>query len=150
MKLFFKTLVVSLMIVAIVSLIGSAVNYDMNWYESSKPSFSPPDWLFGVVWTILYIMIAFSLTFAWTSAKRIQKRKLSLLFGVNLAANAIWTIIFFGMHLPLLALVDLAIIWLSTLSLIIFTRKIDKRAAWLLVPYLVWVSLAAVLNAAFL
>ena len=148
--MFFKTLVVSLMIVAIVALIGSAVNYDMNWYESSKPSFSPPDWLFGVVWTILYIMIAFSLTFAWTSAKRIQKRKLSLLFGVNLAANAIWTIIFFGMHLPLLALVDLAIIWLSTLSLIIFTRKIDKRAAWLLVPYLVWVSLAAVLNAAFL
>lgn len=149
MKPFFKTLVVSLVIVAIVALIGSAVNYDMNWYESSKPSFSPPDWLFGVVWTILYIMIAFSLAFAWTSAKKTQKRKLSLLFGVNLAANAIWTIIFFGMHLPLLALVDLAIIWLSIILIIVFTWKIDKRAAWFLVPYLVWVSLAAVLNAAF-
>ena len=148
---FIKTFIVSLIITTLVGLIGIlAFPKDMSWYQASKPSFSPPNYLFGIVWPILYILIALSLALVWISANKRQKNKVAQAYGLNLAANALWTPLFFGFRLPLIAFVDIAVIWSTIVWMIFLAKKIDKRASWLLLPYLLWVTFAAILNLYFL
>lgn len=117
------------------------------WYAGlQKPSWNPPNWLFGPVWTVLYIMMGVS---AWLVWKRggfsLHARALGL-FLVQLAINAAWSWIFFGLHLMLFGFIDILLIILFTSLTCRAFYKVSRTAAWLLVPYLAWLSFAAVLN----
>lgn len=112
-----------------------------EWYSTlNKPSFSPPNWVFAPVWIILYILMGISLYLIWT------RRKVPTVFWIQLILNAFWSIIFFGMRNPTLALVDIAALWIAIVLTIKAFYKINKIAANLLYPYLVWVSFATILN----
>jgi translocator protein len=113
-----------------------------TWFPSLvKPSFNPPSWLFAPVWTTLYIMLAVAAWLVWL-------RKGSLvLFYVQLALNFAWSLLFFGLHSPAMALVDIVAMWVAILLTLLAFWKVDRRAGWLMVPYLAWVSFAGVLNA---
>ncbi len=147
-----KVLVVSLIIVLGISFVGSLFtsgNTDSSWYLENKPSFTPPSWVFGPVWTILYLLIALSLYFVWTKAKRNEKKKIVVIYGINLVANVLWSYLFFGIQNPLLSFIDLLVIFGSIIGMMVVAEKIDRKVAWLLVPYLLWVGFAGVLNFAF-
>ncbi len=119
-----------------------------NWYENlNKPFFNPPNWIFGPVWTLLYLMMGVAAYLVWRKRKEVLNAKFSLvIFIVHLVFNASWSIAFFGMQNPGLAFGNIIILWGMILFLIIRFWKIDKVAAWLLVPYLFWVSFASLLN----
>jgi tryptophan-rich sensory protein len=144
-----KVLIISLLVVYAVAAIGgllttSAVN--SSWYEQIKPSITPPNWIFPVVWNVLFFLIALSLYFAWMSAKAKEKGGIALIFGLNLALNVLWSYFYFYSQKPSWAFFELMLLWLSTALMIYTTWKINKKSAWLLVPYLVWLSFAGVLN----
>jgi translocator protein len=114
----------------------------VTWFPTLvKPSFNPPAWLFAPVWTTLYIMMAVAAWLVW-----LRKGSLAL-FYVQLALNFTWSLLFFGLHSPAMALVDIAAMWVAILLTLLGFWKVDARAGWLLVPYLAWVSFASLLNA---
>lgn len=144
-------LIISLVLVSAVSYLGSlaTINSIPTWYATlSKPSFQPPNWIFGPVWTILYLMIAVSLFLVWKNnkAKPTLKKKAYTIFSVQLFLNMLWSMIFFGAHEILSALVIVVLLWLAIIMNILAFYKISKSAGWLLVPYLLWVSFASILN----
>lgn len=118
------------------------------WYASLiKPSFNPPSWLFGPVWTILYAMIGISLyLFITSKAKTKDKRKGYLIFSVQILLNFIWSPVFFGMQNIFGGLMIIILLWLSIILNLFIFYKISKASAWLLVPYWLWVSFASILN----
>ncbi len=117
------------------------------WYASlHKPSWNPPAWVFGPVWTLLYTMMAVSVWLVWRRGGFALQRASLSLFLAQLALNAAWTPLFFGLHQPGLAFVDIALLWLGIVATITAFRRVHCGAAWLLVPYLLWVSFASVLN----
>ena len=119
-----------------------------SWYSQLiQLNFSPPNWLFGPVWTILYILMGISLFLIWQ--KGLKKKDLKFAFGIfllQLLFNAWWSILFFGLKDPKLAFVDIVILWFLIVFVIYLFSGIRKLAAWLLVPYLLWVSFATILN----
>jgi translocator protein len=149
----FKVLIICFVLVFGVSFIGSYFTISEtsgSWYLENKPSFTPPNWLFGPVWSVIYLMIALSLYFVWLGANGKEKKKVAVAFGVNLFANVFWSNLFFGLQNPTLAFIDILVIIGSIIAMMIVTVKIDKKAMWLLVPYLLWVSFAGILNFAFI
>ena len=118
------------------------------WYMNlNKPVFSPPNWVFGPVWTLLYLLMGIAVYLVWIQ-KSTQKTKISLTFFIaQLIFNFLWSVLFFAMQSPLFALVDIIILWLLIVGTIIKFYPLSKIAAYLLVPYLVWVSFATILNA---
>ncbi len=147
-----KVFAASFFIVFIVAMIGSLAIGDTvssHWYLSNKPSFTPPGYVFGPAWTALYAMIAISLYLAWTRVGK-GKWNIGIVFGANLFLNALWSVLFFGLRNPLLAFIDIVLMWITIILMIKVSCKIDQRAAWLLVPYLLWVTFATALNATFL
>lgn len=149
-KISWKALITCFIIIFIVSLIGSSFTYssvNTPWYQSIKPSITPPNWVFPIVWTILYILIALSMYYAWMSSKNKKQKKLVIIFfTLNLYFNILWTILYFGQQNILGAFADIILMWISIISLIFITHKINKISAYLLIPYLLWVSFAGVLN----
>ncbi len=144
-----KVLVICLFIVYAVAFVGSMITYknaNVEWYNSTKTALTPPNFVFMIVWNILFFLIAFSLFFSWTNAKKKQKMKIGLVFGINFVLNMLWSILFFEFKRPDLAFFELIALWASIVSMIYATWKIDKKSAYLLVPYLLWVSFAGVLN----
>lgn len=127
--------------------IGAIFTFDAipNWYAGlQKPSFSPPNWVFGPVWTTLYFMMGVSAYFAWKQGK---KASFALkIFAVQLFLNALWSILFFGLRSPLLGLVGILPLWLSIAFCIKLFWPLDRKAAYLLLPYIAWVSFATLLN----
>lgn len=119
-----------------------------TWYSTlNRPSFSPPNWVFGPVWTILYFMMGVSAYLIWVKGLKNKKIKVALMyFLIQLFLNLLWSIIFFGFHSPVLALIDIILLWLMILQTILKFNKISKQSSYLLVPYLLWVSFALVLN----
>ena len=117
-----------------------------SWYFAiAKPSFNPPNWVFGPVWTLLYILMGISLYLAISHG---AKKKAKILFGTQLALNTLWSIIFFGMETPLLAFICIVMLWLAILLTIIEFWKTSRTAAYLLIPYICWVTFASALNIA--
>jgi tryptophan-rich sensory protein len=115
-----------------------------TWYKNlRKPSFNPPSWIFGPVWTILYLLMGIS---GYLILESNAKSFVLILFFVQLILNAIWTPIFFGAKKLGLAFIELAFMWLAILLTIIFSWHISTLAALLLLPYLFWVSFAGLLN----
>lgn len=118
------------------------------WFDAlNKPSWNPPSYLFGPVWTILYLMMGISLGLIWKNkAAEINKRNQYIIFGGQLFLNFCWSIIFFRLHNPLLALMDIVLMLVLIILTIMSFARYSKPAAWLLVPYLAWVSFATFLN----
>lgn len=119
------------------------------WYASlNKPSWNPPSWIFGPVWTLLYAMMALAAWLVWRRGGFAAQRVPLTFFLVQLALNAAWTPLFFGLHQPGCAFADIVMLWLAiALTLATFWR-VHRVAAYLLVPYLGWVSFASALNLA--
>jgi tryptophan-rich sensory protein len=113
-----------------------------TWYPTlEKPFFNPPSWIFGPVWTTLYFLMGISLFLVW------GKKKTDLTwFWAQLALNAFWSIVFFGMKSPGLAFLVIVLLWISIFLTIKSFYKINKNAAYLLYPYLAWVTFASILN----
>lgn len=115
-----------------------------TWYATlNKPFFSPPNWVFGPVWTVLYVLMGISLYLVW------GKKKVNLKwFWVQLFLNTIWSVAFFGLKSPALAFVVIILLWFSIFQTIKTFAKVNKTVSFLLWPYFVWVSFATILNLA--
>ncbi len=132
----------------LVAIVGGLATDIGPWYQAlNKPSWQPPDWLFGPVWTVIYALAALAGVIAWRHAQRgAERHRIIVLFALNAALNVLWSWLFFGWHRPDLALAEVGFLWLSILALILALGRIAPAAGWLLVPYLLWVSFAAFLN----
>ena len=129
-------------IAAYVTITGSG-----SWYEDlQKPEWNPPSWLFGPVWTLLYILMGIAFYLVWKGeGSSPQKRLAMTLWGVQLLLNFCWSIIFFKLQETGWATVEIALLWLALLATIFAFARLSRLAAWLLVPYISWVSFAAYL-----
>lgn len=131
-------------------IIGSVftVSSIPTWYATlNRPPLSPPNWLFGPVWTTLYALMGIAAFLVWK--KGLDRKDVKLALGIflgQLVLNSLWSIIFFGLQNPGAALVEIIFLWLAIVATIMAFAKISKSAAWLLLPYLLWVSFAAYLN----
>lgn len=118
-----------------------------DWYAGlKKPSWNPPGWVFGPVWTTLYVMMAVAAWLVWKHGGFAVQRRPLMLFLVQLVLNAAWTPLFFGMHQPGLAFAEIVLLWLAIVATFAAFRSVTRTAAWLLAPYLAWVGFAAALN----
>ena len=133
--------------VAFVSGLATAAGV-RDWYPSLvKPSFTPPDWLFGPTWTVLYIMMGIALWWVWRRQGEVPVRTPLILFTAQLALNALWSVLFFGLRWPGAALVDILLLWVAIGLTILAFRRVSVRAAVFMLPYWAWVTFAAALNA---
>lgn len=118
------------------------------WYASlQKPAFTPPSWVFAPVWATLFLLMGIALFLVWE--KRAEKREARLalyVFGVQFALNIIWSLLFFGLRAPFLAFIEIIILWISILATMVLFYRVSKPAGVLFVPYLAWVTAAALLN----
>jgi benzodiazapine receptor len=143
-------LVACIMMCQIAGIIGSIFTMPAitSWYSTlQKPWFTPPNWVFGPVWLTLYTLIGIALYFVLEKGWKKKTNKIALgLFASQLALNTVWSIVFFGMKQLLGGFVIIAILWLLILATIYFFYKISKKAGILLMPYIVWVTIASALN----
>lgn len=132
-----------------VGILGSLFTLSQipTWYATlNKPFFSPPSFIFGPVWATLYALMGISLVLALEKTPKKKKNLIIGLFGLQLFLNFLWSIFFFRAHNPQLAFIDIIALLVSILGLIFMFKKFSKPSAWLLVPYLLWVSFASFLN----
>ena len=128
-------------LIGVLGVTGTAAEYR----NLDQPSWAPPSWLFGPVWTVLYAMIAVA---GWLVWRRTGWNRALTVYAVQLALNAIWTPIFFGFGRYGLALADIVVLWVLIGATVWLFRPVSRTAAWLLVPYWAWVTFATALNAA--
>jgi tryptophan-rich sensory protein len=123
-----------------------------TWYKGLvKPSFNPPDWLFGPAWTALYLLMAVAAWLVWKQGIGAAGVKLALaVFFLQLVLNALWSVLFFGLRSPLAGLIGISGLWSAILATIVLFLRVSVPAGVLLLPYIGWVSFAALLNAAIL
>lgn len=119
-----------------------------TWYTTlQKPVFSPPNWIFGPVWTLLYLMMGVSLYIFWNTKTNTKERHQGFsLFFVQLALNVLWSLLFFGLKSPIAAFIGIIILWFAIYLTIRKFLQVSKFAGWFLIPYLAWVSFATILN----
>lgn len=119
-----------------------------TWYQGiQRPEWNPPNWVFGPVWTALYVLMGIGLYLVWKGPERSpQKTRAITLWSVQLLFNFLWSFLFFNRHQIGLALADLVLLWFLILLTIFAFARINKTAAWLLVPYISWVTFAGILN----
>ena len=143
-------LTVSVLACLLAGFIGSIATMPSipTWYASlQKPAFNPPNWIFGPVWTTLFIMMGVAAFLVWDKGLENKKVRISLaIFGLQLLLNVLWSILFFGLQSPLYAFIDIIMLWASILATIIYFYRISAAAAYLLIPYILWVSFASILN----
>ena len=144
----------SILLCQAAGLIGSVFTTPAipTWYASlKKPFFTPPSWIFAPVWVTLFTLMGISLYIVWKKGlgRRELRRGVSL-FGVQLALNVLWSVVFFGMHSPLYGLIIIVLLWAVLLATVIAFYRISKPAGMLLIPYFLWGSFASVLNLAIL
>ena len=131
-----------------VAMLGGLMTDLGPWYAALKqPPWKPPDWAFGPIWTTIFALAAAAGVIGWRRAPTRADRDLLLgLFAVNGFLNVFWSLLFFRLHRPDWALLEVPFLWLSVLALIVVLARYARVAAWLLAPYLVWVTIAAALN----
>ncbi len=143
-------LIISIVICQLAGVFGTIFTYDSisNWYVGlNKPALNPPDWLFGPVWIILYLMMGISLFIIWKEdLKNKEIKSAFILFMIQLIFNASWSIVFFGAQTTIGGLIVIIILWILILVTILKFMKISRTAGILLIPYLLWVSFATYLN----
>ncbi|WP_425613006.1 TspO/MBR family protein [Xanthomonas hydrangeae] len=138
----------SLMLCYLVAALGAmaSIKAASFYAELQRPAWAPPGWLFGPAWTVLYGMMAVSVWLVWRRGGWNSTRGALSLFVLQLGLNGLWSWLFFAWHLGAWAFVDIAALWLALVLTIVAFAKWQRVAAWLLVPYLLWVSFAAALN----
>ncbi|KAA1243879.1 TspO/MBR family protein [Aquimarina sp. RZ0] len=150
MKIKLLRIGIAILVCLLMGFLGSiATQSSINtWYPVlNKPSFTPPNWLFAPVWTTLYIMIGIAAGIVWSKGFYHKWVKIALYhFGFQLLLNAAWSIFFFGMRDPLIALVDIIALFILLLFTIKWFKVVNTTASYLLIPYLIWVAFAAALN----
>jgi len=131
------------------SIVGLLTMGDITgWYATlSKPWFTPPSYVFGPVWTVLYLLMGVSLYLVIAAGWEKKNKDGAIVFGAQLAANLLWSFLFFGLHNPLAGLACILVLLALIVATIVAFRRVSGTAAWLLVPYLAWVCIATALNA---
>jgi tryptophan-rich sensory protein len=144
-----KRLLFSIVVCQLAGIIGSLFTMPAipAWYAAlNKPAFAPSGTVIGAVWLVLYTLMGISLYLVWQKGINKKTRPALYAFGIQLALNALWSVLFFGLRSPLYGLIGIVALWFAILVTINTFRKISKHAAWLLVPYIAWVTFAAYLN----
>ena len=166
-------LLISIITCELAGVIGSVFTFPQinDWYKFlNKPNFNPPGWIFGPVWTVLFLLMGISLYLVWSEKWVVknkiggikkkawnplsqklfngswQKANIILIFAVQLILNIIWSLIFFGMHQTGVAFFELLMLWFAIAYTILNFYRVSKNSAWLLLPYILWVSFAGILN----
>ena len=142
-------LIISIILPQLIGGVGALVTISSvgSWYQTiDKPFFTPPSWVFGPAWTILYLLMGIALFLIWKSDHPSKKTALWV-FGIQLVLNGIWSPAFFGLESPILGLVVIVPLWILIVVCIKVFFPIHKTASYLMVPYLLWVSFATALNA---
>ena len=148
-----RFLLFSIIIVVLVASVGSlftrdAVNSD--WYLDNKPTITPPNYVFPIAWTVIYVLIALSLYLVFVSKKSKDRKILIKWFIINLMFNLLWSVFFFGMRLPLLSFADLLLMLITIVGILTYSWKVDKKVTYIMIPYFLWVSFAGILNYLFI
>ena len=141
-------LVLTIIICQLAGAVGSIFTNTsvQTWYTTLKlPSIAPPGWFIGTVWIILYTLMGISLYLVWNKGDKRVKEAISIFF-VQLVLNSVWSILFFGLRSPSIAFIEIIILWIAILFTILKFYRISKNAGLLLIPYIIWVSFALVLN----
>lgn len=144
-----KVLIISFLILIIVAAVGSyftSQGTNSQWYQKIKPPITPPNFVFPIAWTILYFLIALSLYFSWIKADSNHRIVLAASFGLNFFFNISWSAMYFVLKNPAFAFFNIISLLLSIFLMIKITYKIDRKSFYLLLPYLLWVIFASVLN----
>ena len=149
-------LIVSLAITLFAGFLGSLANFTSleTWYPTLvKPAFQPPSWFFAPVWTILFVLMGISLFLVWDQGHQKKKDKNKdyrqsaiFFFGVQLVANVLWSFLFFFFQSPFLAFIEIIVLLITIILNIYYFKSLHRTAAWLLIPYFLWVCFATVLN----
>lgn len=146
----FYRLVISLFICQLAGFIGSIFTTPAipEWYATlSKPSFTPPNWLFSPVWISLFVLMGVSAYIVWRKGLSDKRVKIALsIFIIQLVLNTLWSVMFFGLRSPFAGFIEIIILWIAILLTILWFLRISTTAGILLIPYILWVSFAAVLN----
>jgi translocator protein len=147
----FLILIFSIVICQLVGFLGSLVTIPSisTWYQSiHKAPFNPPNWVFGPIWTLLFLLMGISLFLILN--KKIKSKKIKKIaifwFSLQLLLNFLWSFLFFGFHQPFLAFIDIIFLWIAIFFTIKKTYPVSKIASYLFYPYLLWVSFASILN----
>lgn len=147
-----KKIVAFIICLAIPLIVGALSGYvtageTENWFSTiQKPSFNPPNYIFAPVWTVLYTLMGISLFIIWNAPRNWARQKAMIAFFLQLFFNFWWSLIFFSFHMLFAAVVDIAILWLLIIYMISCFKDVKPLAAWLNVPYLLWVSFATLLT----
>jgi len=151
--MYMSNIVKAIIAIAIPLMVGATSGFFTvtgveSWYQTiQKPSWNPPNWIFGPVWTTLYVMMGIALYLVWKEDTSEELKKIAIaLFAVQLTLNFFWSFIFFNQQQPGWALVEIIAMWIFILMTIFAFAQVNKTAAWLLVPYISWVSFATILN----
>ena len=143
-------LIISIIIVFLAGAVGTVYTLPQitTWYAAlTKPSWTPPNWTFGPIWSTLYVLMGISLFLVWRESLERKDVKIAILvFAVQLTINIIWSLVFFGGHNIFGGLVLVIILWIAILANIIVFYRVSKAAGLILIPYLIWVSIASYLN----
>lgn len=149
-KINYFKLLASVLVCQFAGILGSVFTLSSldNWYSLlEKPIFNPPSWVFFPVWTLLYTLMGISLYIVWDKGLQDREVKIGLIFfGIQLILNTLWSFLFFGLKSSYYGLVEIVFLWLAILLTIFQFSKVSKTASYLLVPYILWVSFAALLN----
>ena len=149
-KINYFKLLASVLVCQFAGILGSVFTLSSidNWYSLlEKPIFNPPSWVFFPVWTLLYTLMGISLYIVWEKGVHDREVKIGLIFfGMQLILNTLWSFLFFGLRSPYYGLVEIVFLWLAIILTIVQFNKVSKMASLLLVPYILWVSFAALLN----
>ena len=143
-------ILVSIVVCELAGIIGSVFTTPSipGWYAGlAKPPFNPPSWVFAPVWTALYAMMGLAAWLVYDKGfKRPEVKKALTVFAVQLLLNTLWSIVFFGTHQIFASVIVIVLLWAMILWTILLFRRISRAAAWLLVPYILWVSFASILT----
>lgn len=149
MRLHFK-FIIALIAPILVGIISGLITKESvnEWFISvNKPSFNPPNSVFAPVWTVLYILMGIAFFLVWKSdAPADEKRQAFVFYGIQLALNFLWSLIFFGTHQVGIAFAEIIVLWLMIVITSILFGNISPVAGWLMLPYICWVGFAIVLN----
>lgn len=144
-------LISAIAVIAVAGIGAWATDISTWYFNLKKPSWQPPDWLFGPAWTSIFALVAFSAGYAWNHSADVNADTdvrfwIVLLFAINGVVNILWSVLFFSLKRPRWAMIEVIFLWLSIVVLIVFLWPVSMLAALLLVPYLAWVTFAAILN----
>lgn len=141
--------IATIAVMAVAGAGGALTRLDAWYFALEQPAFKPPDWVFGPAWTLLFVLIAWAGVIGWRAGAQSApspRARMVMLFAFNALSNVGWSLLYFYLRKPDWALLEVPLLWGSIVLLILHLRPYAPRAAWLLAPYLAWVSFAAVLN----